>query len=671
MCIVLPYSGYWILFLLGRVPYKSLDCTNLFGFSKHGSKWFGLTRGCGSNNSSETLSLRQGGTVHLVPPHRGPVRSGGYQISETQIYQCPCQPTSASPSGHSRHTGCLQRVRSTFWFFERCFAWAVRKEQVPILLWIASSPHGNAGPQAQRPHGEIQTTSPSRSISRHRPLFDYVSHSPVAVHERSSRCWQPQGSRGDGEGRGCLVGCSRRPRPYGRSHHDSAKKKIWSPAHTGGKRGNKRSRNGHSKSHPLPAQIYIAFTTLAIPCTNFTMTTPTRLTFVYLTLYLVWKLNCRRTHSVLAAIPAHATATAMHFPANAGLIFLTDEVTNDRYLVDTGATLRTRKFKSIWSPSQRGRWTTYPLLGIYSENFSLPVSCKPLWQVPFWALTSWETSTENSQIHFACTTAASPASSCLPTVASSCLPSFTPVLAQPPAQTTSSQPPAISAQLVWNPEVKSSSFSVRENQYLLDPAPSLQTIPDSVPVDIKLLLQNIPPFYAPGMCCPGLLTALSITFIPVATHPFLQNPTALIHKNLKSPKWHSKGENQQASFVIPNRHGHRLCTWYPKKTDHGGLVAITAILSWLLPLTNTPCQTCKTFQMAWMVAKFFPKSILWKGITKSQLPSKMSSKQPSSPFLVCSNSCSPLLIYISNAAQTFQHSWASLNQNLTALNVNR
>jgi hypothetical protein len=29
----------------------------------------------------------------------------------------------------------------------------------------------------------------------------------------------------------------------------------------------------------------------------------------------------------------------MHFPASAGLIFFTDELTNDRYLVDTGATL--------------------------------------------------------------------------------------------------------------------------------------------------------------------------------------------------------------------------------------------------------------------------------------------------------------------------------------------
>jgi hypothetical protein len=38
-------------------------------------------------------------------------------------------------------------------------------------------------------------------------------------------------------------------------------------------------------------------------------------------------------------MPAHATATSMHFPADAGLIFLTDELTNDRFLVDTGATL--------------------------------------------------------------------------------------------------------------------------------------------------------------------------------------------------------------------------------------------------------------------------------------------------------------------------------------------
>jgi hypothetical protein len=54
---------------------------------------------------------------------------------------------------------------------------------------------------------------------------------------------------------------------------------------------------------------------------------------------LVRKLVCRRTIFGSVANPAHATATAMHFPTNAGPIFLTDKRTNDRYLVDTWATL--------------------------------------------------------------------------------------------------------------------------------------------------------------------------------------------------------------------------------------------------------------------------------------------------------------------------------------------
>ncbi len=44
-------------------------------------------------------------------------------------------------------------------------------------------------------------------------------------------------------------------------------------------------------------------------------------------LFQVGKLKRRRTFTVSAAMPAHTTATA------------TDELTNDRYLVDTGATL--------------------------------------------------------------------------------------------------------------------------------------------------------------------------------------------------------------------------------------------------------------------------------------------------------------------------------------------
>jgi hypothetical protein len=41
----------------------------------------------------------------------------------------------------------------------------------------------------------------------------------------------------------------------------------------------------------------------------------------------------------------------MHFTANAGLIFLTDELINDRYLVDTGATLSIVPCSQNSSPS--------------------------------------------------------------------------------------------------------------------------------------------------------------------------------------------------------------------------------------------------------------------------------------------------------------------------------
>jgi hypothetical protein len=113
---------------------------------------------------------------------------------------------------------------------------------------------------------------------------------------------------------------------------------------------------------------------------------------------------------------------------------------------------------------------------------------------------------EINQIQFACTAvalpapylplAASPALSLLSadSSASSLLPTSTlvpaPVQIQLPAATTSSQPPPIFAHVVWNPKVKSSSFSSWENQSLLDPPPSLQKIPDSVPADVKALLQK-------------------------------------------------------------------------------------------------------------------------------------------------------------------------------------
>jgi hypothetical protein len=72
---------------------------------------------------------------------------------------------------------------------------------------------------------------------------------------------------------------------------------------------------------------------------------------VHSALFLVEKLICRRTSFGSAAFPTHATATAMHFHSNTGGIFLTEKLTNDRYLVDTGATLSIVPCNQNSSPS--------------------------------------------------------------------------------------------------------------------------------------------------------------------------------------------------------------------------------------------------------------------------------------------------------------------------------
>jgi hypothetical protein len=190
------------------------------------------------------------------------------------------------------------------------------------------------------------------------------------------------------------------------------------------------------------------------------------------------------------AIPAHVTATAMHLPANAGLIFLTDELTNDRYLVDAGATLSIVPCTANSSPPgpllKEADGQPIPSWGfikntvqfqdkLFTSSFLQGAVAGPILGIDFLRKFKVTVAPEISQIHFACTTVASPVSSSLFSTASSALsylPSTTPVPAlvpvQLPAPTTSSQPPAISAHVVRNPKVKSSFFSLRENQSLLD-----------------------------------------------------------------------------------------------------------------------------------------------------------------------------------------------------------
>ncbi len=89
---------------------------------------------------------------------------------------------------------------------------------------------------------------------------------------------------------------------------------------------------------PLPTQIFIHFKTLAMACVNFTITMPIGLTGAFRPV-LGRKTNTLpdpfRFVGFLHTCHCHGYA----FPCKRWLDFLTDELTNDRYLVDTGATL--------------------------------------------------------------------------------------------------------------------------------------------------------------------------------------------------------------------------------------------------------------------------------------------------------------------------------------------
>ncbi len=180
----------------------------------------------------------------------------------------------------------------------------------------------------------------------------------------------------------------------------------------------------------------------------------------------------------------------MHFPANAGLIFLTDELTNDRFLVDTGATLSIIPCTSNSSssgPLLKGvDGQSIPSWGfqgkLFPSSFLRAAVAGPILDIDFLRKFKVKVVPETSHVLFACTVVASPVPPRLP----SSVPEAVPLFARP----TSSQPPAISAQLVRNPEVKSSSFSFRNDQSSLNPIPSVQVVPECVPADVKLLLQK-------------------------------------------------------------------------------------------------------------------------------------------------------------------------------------
>jgi hypothetical protein len=113
----------------------------------------------------------------------------------------------------------------------------------------------------------------------------------------------------------------------------------------------------------------------------------------------------------------------MRFPANAGLIFLTHELTNDRYLVDTGATLSIVSCSINSSPSGallKGAdgqpipsWgfikKTVQFQGKYfTSSFLQAAVAGPILSIDFLRKFKVTVVPEISQIQFACTAAAPP-----------------------------------------------------------------------------------------------------------------------------------------------------------------------------------------------------------------------------------------------------------------------
>ncbi len=148
---------------------------------------------------------------------------------------------------------------------------------------------------------------------------------------------------------------------------------------------------------------------------------------MHFALFLVGKLIRCRTPFSLAAFPTHATAMAMHFPANTSLIFLIDELTNDRYLVDTGATLSIVPCNQNSSPSgpllKGADGQTIPSWGfikktvqfqgkLFTSTFLQAAVAGPILGIDFLRKFNVIVSPELSQIQFACSAAAPPASYC-------------------------------------------------------------------------------------------------------------------------------------------------------------------------------------------------------------------------------------------------------------------
>jgi hypothetical protein len=225
------------------------------------------------------------------------------------------------------------------------------------------------------------------------------------------------------------------------------------------------------------------------------------------------------------------------------------------------------------------RVSSSPKLSSSKAKFSLPVFCKQLLLVPSWTLIICGNSKSllrQKSARFCLHGQQQPRPPnlfCLVLLFS----------AASPAMDTSPSP----APLIRVSKVKTFNSSIKGNQSMLDPPLSVlpaagptptQPIPDSVPVDIKHLLQKYPSILRMGDVLPTPSHRVEHHIYMGSHPPFLQKPAALmIQKNSRLPKQNSSVCNLLALSGVQNHHGLPLCTWSPKKMDRGGLAVIIAV----------------------------------------------------------------------------------------------
>ncbi len=97
-----------------------------------------------------------------------------------------------------------------------------------------------------------------------------------------------------------------------------------------------------------------------------------------------------------------------------------------------------------------------------------------------------------------------------------------------------------------------------------------------MPDDVKILLQKFP-----SILCTGDVKRAHNHGVEHHIHTGSHPPVFAKSRRLDPQKLQlAKAEFKRlesAGIPDPNHHGLLLCTWYPKQTDRGSLVAITAV----------------------------------------------------------------------------------------------